>query len=69
MHLTDKELEIIRCLCKGYSDKEISKALFLSHHTVKWYIHRMLEKLELRDRTQLVIYAYENNIVLPENQS
>lgn len=57
-NLTQKEIEIIEQIAKGLSNKEISEKLFLSEGTVRNYISGILEKLELRDRTQLAIYYY-----------
>lgn len=62
-NLTDKEFEIIEELAAGESNKEIAKKLFLSEGTVRNYISAILEKLELRDRTQLAIFYYKNNSV------
>lgn len=56
--LTQKEIEILEQIAKGLSNKEISEKLFLSEGTVRNYISCILEKLELRDRTQLAIYYY-----------
>ena len=58
--LTQKEIEILEQIAKGLSNKEISEKLFLSEGTVRNYISGILEKLELRDRTQLAIYYYTN---------
>lgn len=68
MNLTSREIDVLRYLCKGCSDEEIAQNMFISVNTVKTHIRNMLEKLFLRDRTQLVIYAYENN-VLSKNHS
>lgn len=59
-NLTDKEFEIMEELAAGESNKEIAKKLFLSEGTVRNYISTILEKLELRDRTQLAIFYYKN---------
>ena len=56
--LTQKAIEILEQIAKGVSNKEISEKLFLSEGTVRNYISGILEKLELRDRTQLAIYYY-----------
>lgn len=56
--LTQKEIEILEQIAKGLSNREISEKLFLSEGTVRNYISGILEKLELRDRTQLAIYYY-----------
>ncbi|WP_314938785.1 response regulator transcription factor [Parvimonas micra] len=57
-NLTQKEIEIIEQIAKGLSNKEISEKLFLSEGTIRNYISGILEKLDLRDRTQLAIYYY-----------
>lgn len=61
--LTKRELDIIISVGQGLSNKEISEELFLSIGTVKNNISNILDKLELRDRTQLAIYAIRHNIV------
>ena len=61
--LTEKEFNILKCVGTGLNNKEISKTLFLSEGTVRNYISLLLDKLNLRDRTQLAIYyvrSYEN---------
>ena len=60
--LTPREVELIQQVAQGLSNKEIAQTLFLSEGTVKNNISTILSKLELRDRTQLVIFAYENNL-------
>lgn len=60
--ILDREFEIISFVSKGLSNKEIAKELYLSEGTVRNYISIILEKLELRDRTQLAIFFF-NNIV------
>ena len=60
-NLTEKEVEIITLVANGLSNKEISEALFLSEGTVRNYISVILEKLNLRDRTQLAIFYYRIN--------
>lgn len=59
-NLTEKETEILRRLADGLSNREIAEKLFLSEGTVRNYISVMLEKLALRDRTQLAIFYYKN---------
>ncbi|MEN6316081.1 MAG: response regulator transcription factor [Clostridiaceae bacterium] len=58
--LSDKEMEIITQVANGLSNKEISDTLYLSEGTVRNYISVILEKLRLRDRTQLAIFYYKN---------
>lgn len=58
--LSDKEIEIMTLVAKGLSNKEISETLFLGEGTVRNYISTILDKLNLRDRTQLAIFYYRN---------
>lgn len=58
--LTSREIDILTHLAGGLSNKEISDILFLSEGTVRNYISTILEKLDLRDRTQLAIFYYKN---------
>ena len=60
--LTEREIELIRLVSQGLNNKEIAEALFLSEGTVKNNISTILSKLALRDRTQLVIFAYDHHI-------
>jgi len=55
--LTDREEEICRLVARGLNNREIAAELFLSDGTVKNHITRILDKLDLRDRTQLAIYT------------
>lgn len=61
--LTGREREIMLQAAKGLSNSEIAAAEFLSEATVKTHISRILNKLGLRDRVQLVVYAYENGLL------
>ena len=56
--LTEKELAILTHLAQGLSNREIAEAVYLSEGTVRNYISIILEKLDLRDRTQLAIFYY-----------
>lgn len=58
--ITDREKEIMELIVEGYSNKEISGKLYLSEGTVRNYISTILDKLELRDRTQLAVYYVRN---------
>ncbi len=58
--ITKKEYEIMICICEGLSNKEIADKLFMGEGTVRNYISNILEKLELRDRTQLAVYHMKN---------
>lgn len=57
--LSEKEIEIVEYVAKGLSNKEISEQIFLSEGTVRNYISQILDRLELRDRTQLAIFYYK----------
>lgn len=57
--LTDREQDILLLVAEGLNNKEIAEKLFLSEGTVRNYISIMLDKLSLRDRTQLAIYYYK----------
>lgn len=58
--ISDKEQEIIELVAEGLSNKEISAELYLSEGTVRNYLSGILEKLDLRDRTQLAVFYYNN---------
>ncbi|MBO7631960.1 MAG: response regulator transcription factor, partial [Lachnospiraceae bacterium] len=55
---TDKEREILELVAAGKSNREIASELFLSEGTVRNYLSSLLDKLALRDRTQLAVYYY-----------
>lgn len=61
--LSKKEINIITKIANGLNNKEIGEELFLSEGTIKNNISNILAKLELRDRTQLAIFAFKNRIV------
>lgn len=63
--ITAKEQSIIELVAEGLSNKEIAEKLFLSEGTVRNYISTVLEKLGLRDRTQLAVFYYKNQLRLP----
>jgi len=58
--ITKKEHEIMKCICDGLSNKEIADKLYMGEGTVRNYISNILEKLDLRDRTQLAVYYMKN---------
>lgn len=58
--ITEKELRIIELVAEGLSNREIASQLFLSEGTVRNYLSSILEKLDLRDRTQLAVFYYQN---------
>jgi len=63
--LTDREREVLIELAKGQTNSEIAQRLLVSEGTVKVHVGRILSKLDLRDRVQVVVFAYENGIVRP----
>ena len=62
--LTEREREVLRLVARGLSNAELAERLCLSHATVKTHVSRVLGKLELHDRAQLVVFAYETGMVV-----
>jgi DNA-binding NarL/FixJ family response regulator len=63
--LSDREREVLQQIAAGLTNEEIAGALHLSPATAKTYVHRIMTKLQARDRVQLVIFAYDRGLVRP----
>jgi DNA-binding NarL/FixJ family response regulator len=61
--LTKRELDVLKEIAKGKSNKEIASSLFITEKTVKTHVSNLLAKLELADRTQAALYAVRNQLV------
>ena len=67
--LSDREQEVFRLIARGLSNAEIGKELFISETTVKTHITHILQKLDLRDRVQAIVLAYETGHFEPETRT
>ena len=63
--LSERELEVVRAVARGLSNAEIAGELYLGEATVKSHVASILAKLDLRDRVQIVVFAYESGLVRP----
>ena len=61
--LTNREMEVLRLIAKGLSNAELAAELFISENTVKGHVSNILSKLQLADRTQAAVYAWEQGLV------
>jgi len=67
--LTEREAEVLKLIARGLSNEESGKQLFVSMATVKTHVTHILTKLDLRDRVQAVVFAYESGLVQPGESS
>jgi DNA-binding NarL/FixJ family response regulator len=65
--LTERELDVFRLIARGLSNAEIGDKLYISETTVKTHITHIFQKLDLRDRVQAVVLAYQAGIIEPDN--
>jgi DNA-binding NarL/FixJ family response regulator len=64
--LTDREVEVLALVARGLSNAEIAEGLHVSPATAKTHVARLLQKLDARDRAQLIIAAYESGLITPQ---
>jgi DNA-binding NarL/FixJ family response regulator len=63
--LTPRELEVLRFVARGFSNSDIARQLVLGEATIKTHVARIFQKLNLHDRAQAVVLAYESGLVTP----
>jgi len=66
--LTSREVDIMKLVARGKTNAEIAQELFIGEATVRTHVSNLLSKLDLRDRVQIVSFAYESGLVQPGNE-
>jgi two-component system NarL family response regulator len=61
--LTKREIQLLRWMAEGYSNKAIAEQLFISENTVKYHIRNILQKLDVQNRTEAVSYALREGLI------
>ncbi|MCB0186176.1 MAG: response regulator transcription factor, partial [Caldilineaceae bacterium] len=67
--LTQRQLEVLRLIAQGQTNKEVADQLFITERTVKYHLQEILQKLHLRNRTQAVAYAVSAGLIQPDAQA
>lgn len=67
--LSQREVDVIKLMAKGYNNRQIADILFISEHTVKVHIRNIFRKIDVADRTNAVLWAIENGLVLKDKES
>ena len=67
--LTPRERDTVEAIATGLSNSEIAEKFFVSETTVKTHVRSILSKLDVRDRVQVIVFAYESGMVQPGNKS
>lgn len=66
--LTAREHDVLQLIAKGYENQKIAEELFISLKTVKTHVSNILSKLQVSDRTQAAVYAFQHHLVVPEDR-
>jgi DNA-binding NarL/FixJ family response regulator len=67
--LSQREVDVIKLMARGYNNRQIADLLFISEHTVKVHIRNIFRKIDVADRTNAVLWAIENGLVLKDHES
>ena len=67
--MSQREVDVIKLMARGYNNRQIADILFISEHTVKVHIRNIFRKIDVADRTNAVLWAIENGLVLKDQDS